>query len=200
VRMSNLIARYKRPVRRCLFRFSRVEDQFSSLRKVLEENNWFFSSRRYFDDQDDMVMPEVRIRGVPEETLLRARENLQRLWNDMGVLCFSEVWNDPRMWSLYADSGNGVCLRLSCASLKAGLAPPDCPLPVLYSDRARAPWRVPEDEREDEEVVCRVASPEKLGLGVSARVAHAQAHRRLQRAPAQRALRTNLRLACDDGS
>jgi len=75
------------------------------------------------------------------------------LWNDMGVLCFSEVWNDLQMWSLYADSGNGICLRLSCASLKAGLAPPDCPLPVQYSDRARAPWRVPDDEREDEEVV-----------------------------------------------
>jgi hypothetical protein len=36
VRMSNLIVRYKRPVRRYLFRFSRVEDQFSSLRKVYQ--------------------------------------------------------------------------------------------------------------------------------------------------------------------
>jgi hypothetical protein len=82
-----------------------VHDHFSSLRKLLVENQWFFSSRVHFDDQADMVIPDLNYRVLPPGTLQIAENRLQDLWNKLGVLCFSAILDDERMWRLYADEG-----------------------------------------------------------------------------------------------
>jgi hypothetical protein len=134
----------------------RDNEQFSFLRDLLVENKWFFSSRVHFDDQTDMILPTINFPGVDLGTLRIAEEDLQSLWNRMGVLCFSPVLDDPRMWRQYADDGKGICLRVSCGTLgyayRSGTVL-NVPLPVEYSDDPKLPWNVLDDEREMEEVV-----------------------------------------------
>ena len=120
------------------------------------ENQWFFSSRVHFDDQADMVIPDVKLQGIAPGTLRIAENRLQDLWNRLGVLCFSEILDDARMWRLYADEGKGICLRVSCTFLKNAYRSGslrDVPPPVEYSDDPRLPWDVSSDDREPEEVV-----------------------------------------------
>ena len=42
-----------------------------------------------------------------ESDVLAARKGIASVW---GVVCFSEIWNDPLLWGHYGDKGQGICL------------------------------------------------------------------------------------------
>jgi hypothetical protein len=47
----------------------------------------------------------------PNRRIRSAWENMRRsVWNDKGLICFSESWSNPVLWSHYADKHQGLAL------------------------------------------------------------------------------------------
>lgn len=166
-------AKLEDTVPRLLFRYRPFRDEHDSLRKILLNNEWYFGSRRDFDDQADCVLTGVvrdpsHIRGLMTKAfgpLTADRESqieqyladpdgerrtvadVQEYINNVGILCLSELYDDPELWRIYADNGRGVCLCLETLKiaydehyLYRG------PWQVIYSDNPKQPW----DPRGDE--------------------------------------------------
>ncbi|MDB5107685.1 MAG: hypothetical protein JWM69_626 [Candidatus Binatus sp.] len=106
---------------------------------MLSENLWWFGSRSGFDDKLDCVLGGVVLTRANIEQRVREsggnEEDLRKALNDSslsyrvpisvqeqsidstGILCLSELGDDPRLWHDYADSDHGVCLCLSTGNL-----------------------------------------------------------------------------------
>lgn len=151
-----------------LFRYRPFEDQFDSLRRILVNNEWYFGSRVAFDDQDDCKLPGIlmdrdymrslmakkdggltkdredeieRFLADPVEAERRTVDEVQGYVNRAGILCLSELHEDPELWRIYADNGRGVCLCLETFEIASA---PDYaergPFEVRYSDDPKRPW------------------------------------------------------------
>jgi hypothetical protein len=151
-----------------LFRYRSFADRYDSLRRILVNNEWYFGSRVDFDDQADCKLPGILIdrdhlRRVMAKKdggkLSEAREKeieqflanpkspdgtlaaVQKYVDSVGILCLSELHEDPELWKIYADSGRGVCLCLE--TLKIAFAADYIergPFEVIYSDDPKLPW------------------------------------------------------------
>jgi len=154
-------------VPRFLFRYRPFRDEHDSLRKILVNNEWYFGSRQDFDDQADCKLTGVLLdRDHIRNLMVKAfgpltpnRENqveqyladpdgerrtiadVQKYINDVGILCLSELCDDPELWRIYANNGKGVCLCLETLKiaydehyLYRG------PWQVTYSDSPKQPW------------------------------------------------------------
>src|ERR1039458_3444926 len=117
-----------------LYRYRPFRDEFDSLQRMLSENLWWFGPRTGFDDELDCVLGGTRL--TPEGIERTVRESggtdldVRKALNDssllariprsvqkksidtIGILCFSELMDHPRLWREYADSGHGACLCL----------------------------------------------------------------------------------------
>lgn len=126
---------------RFLYRYRAYQDDHDSLRKILVKNRWYFGSRTKFDDEDDSVLPGVLVDDRDHlEKLVRAvggtlttgqidqfladphaernvTTEVQGYIDRLGILCLSELDDDPELWRLYADSERGVCLSLDMTKI-----------------------------------------------------------------------------------
>ena len=59
-----------------LYRYRAFQDNYDSLRKILQENLWYFGSRVNFDDQEDCIVSGIELDRGYLENLLRARKGL----------------------------------------------------------------------------------------------------------------------------
>jgi len=152
---------------RYLYRFRAFQDEHESLKRILVDNRWYFGSRADFDDQQDCVVPGVTIDRRYLERLVidrdesisvRRRWQIERLladpnagrslaaqiqWNvdNVGMLCLSELDDQPELWRLYADTGHGVCLCLDTTRIVAtNYYGERGPFQIKYSDRPKSPW------------------------------------------------------------
>src|ERR1700687_5953378 len=124
---SELDAQSEGTVPQLLFRYRPFRDEYDSLRKILINNEWYLGSRQNFDDETDCVLTGIvrdrdHIRGLMTENygaLTAARENeierfladpdgerravadVQKYINDVGILCLSELYDDPELWRTY---------------------------------------------------------------------------------------------------
>lgn len=48
------------------------------------------------------------------------------IWKDKGIICFSDRWSNPVLWSHYADKHKGISIGLD--------VPKSLAIPVIYSD------------------------------------------------------------------
>jgi hypothetical protein len=161
-------------VPRVLFRYRALHDRFDSVKKILLHNLWYLGSRKDFDDQKDMVLPGVVLdREHLRELAIRKNGNLtadiesqieqfladpkaeqrtvaeiQNDLDDVGILCLSEEANNPKLWKLYADDGEGICLMLESLGIfpAASSGPIYGPFDVKYSDDDKRPF----DPRHDQ--------------------------------------------------
>jgi hypothetical protein len=164
---SDLDAQPEATVPRLLFRYRPFRNEHDSLRKILVANEWYFGSRQDFDDQADCVLTGVVLdRNHIRDLMVKAfgpltadRESqieqyladpegerrtiadVQKYINDVGILCLSELYDDPELWRVYANDGKGVCLCLETLKiaydehyLYRG------PWQVTYSDSPKQPW------------------------------------------------------------
>ncbi|HXW73145.1 MAG TPA: DUF2971 domain-containing protein [Methylocella sp.] len=46
------------------------------------------------------------------------KESLDSEWETKGVLCLSETWNSPLMWSHYADQHRGLCIEYDTSAVQ----------------------------------------------------------------------------------
>jgi hypothetical protein len=77
-RLDALVSQYGRPTPRYLYRYTPIQDKYGSLRRALVDNQWYFNSRVKFDDQKDMIIPEVKLAGFGDGRI-EARRKIQRL-------------------------------------------------------------------------------------------------------------------------
>ena len=56
------------------------------------------------------------------------RDTKEKLHKNTGLICFSQSWENPVLWSHYADKHRGICLGFD--------APDDLPKPVIYTPDA----------------------------------------------------------------
>ena len=151
------------------------QNEFDSLRKILESNQWYFGSCANFDDDDDSRVPGVLVDGDhlremmarldgrltaarekeigqflrDPEAARRVAADVQNYVNSVGILCLSEVGNDPALWRAYGDNGRGVCLWLETLQIVNDEHYQDRgPYEVIYSDAPRRPW----DPRGDDQI------------------------------------------------
>jgi hypothetical protein len=97
---------------RFLYRYRPLHDEFSSLQQMLELDKRWFGSRTKFDDEEDMGFP-----GFEDgEISPGAREVIQKIMDDTGVLCLSSTVEHPKLWELYAAAGEGVSIKLESDS------------------------------------------------------------------------------------
>lgn len=62
-----------------------------------------------FNDLNDPF--ELLCAKLPDRKLRKAFDNIKaRMHSRIGVICFSEKWDSPVMWSHYADKHRGICL------------------------------------------------------------------------------------------
>jgi hypothetical protein len=150
-----------------LFRYRSFKDRFDSLRRILAKNEWYFGSRLVFDDQDDCKLPGILLDRDSMRSLLakkdgkltkaredeierfladpsaerRTVEEVQDYVNRVGILCLSELHEDPELWRIYADSGRGVCLCLETLQIVSAADYAERgPFEVMYSDDPKHPW------------------------------------------------------------
>lgn len=150
-----------------LYRYRAFQDNYDSLRKILQENLWYFGSRVNFDDQEDCIVSGIELDRGYLENLLRARkgplsaEQLNRIEqflsdpdagkrvvaetqgyvDNVGILCLSELDDSSELWRIYADNGRGVCLQLDMTKLIE--SEPYIlrgPFEVMYRDGAKSFW------------------------------------------------------------
>jgi hypothetical protein len=123
---------------RLLYKYRPFADPHDSVRKILSQNNWWFGSRRSFDDEEDFIFPGVeddpRLAGVDFE---RAKTDMQDALDKTGVFCLSESPKDPDLWRRYAADGAGICFELESDHLTE---PDFGPFKVSYSDRPKPLW------------------------------------------------------------
>jgi hypothetical protein len=158
-------------VPRSLFRYVPFQNNFDSLRRVLESNQWYFGSCANFDDGDDSRLPGVRLdrdhlRGMmarsdgrltereieqflrDPDAARRVTADVQNYINGVGILCLSEVGNDPALWRDYGDNGRGVCLWLETLKIANDDHYRDRgPFEIIYSDAPRRPWNPRSDDQ-----------------------------------------------------
>jgi hypothetical protein len=152
---------------RWLYRYRAFQDEHDSLRSILKKNRWYFGSRASFDDHEDCVVPGIVIDRRHSERVVRTKDggmtperqrqiaqlladplapsritaDVQHLVDHVGILCLSELDDDPELWRLYADDGRGVCLRLD--AIKVAEAEPyrlHGPFEVTYCDDPKQAW------------------------------------------------------------
>jgi hypothetical protein len=151
-----------------LYRYRAIQDGYDSLRKILAENRWYFGSRVNFDDQEDCVVPGITIdRDYLEGFTLNARgalsladlnrieqfvadpeaekrvvAEMQGYVDNVGILCLTELDDDPELWQRYADEGRGVCLQLDMTKLiqSEHYLLSRGPFEVIYRDGPRTVW------------------------------------------------------------
>jgi hypothetical protein len=76
--------------------------------------------------------------AAQRQSFRKTRDEISR---DMGILCFSREWNNPVLWSHYADKHRGICLGFETDD--------EIPMPVDYTaDRPVLPDSLPEEMRE----------------------------------------------------
>lgn len=151
-----------------LFRYRSFADQYDSLRRILQRNEWYFGSRADFDDQSDCKLPGILIHPDHLRSVLAKRDGgkltrdredeierflanpkaqeqtlaaVQRYVDSVGILCLSELPDHSELWRIYADDGRGVCLCLE--TLKIAFAAGYIergPFEVMYSDGPKHPW------------------------------------------------------------
>lgn len=119
---------------RFLYRYRPLHDEFSSLQQMLECDRWWFGSRTKFDDEEDMVFPGFE----DQEISPGAREIIQKIMDNTGVLCLSSSVKHPKLWELYAAAGKGVAIKLESDFI---VAPDNGPFRVNYSDDPKPLWR-----------------------------------------------------------
>jgi len=158
---------------RFLYRYRAFRDEHDSLRKILQENLWYFGSRVNFDDQEDCIVSGIELNRGYLEDLFRTRDGLlsagqlnqieqflsdpdaaRRVVNEMqgyvdnvGILCLSELDDDSELWQTYADSGRGACLQLDVTKLME--SEPFLlrgPFEVMYRDGPKSFWDPMADE------------------------------------------------------
>jgi hypothetical protein len=105
---------------------------------MLAQNRWWFGSRKNFDDSEDFVFPGIRQdHRLAAYDLERAKDDMQEVLDKTGVFCLSERADHPKLWSLYAAEGAGLCLELESDYV----TDPDYgPFRVKYSDRPKPEW------------------------------------------------------------
>jgi len=157
-----------------VFRYRSFNDPYDSLRRILLKNEWYFGSRLDFDDQADCKLPGILIyrdhlRSVMAKKdggLTKAREDeierfladpkaqaqtleaVQGFVNRVGILCLSELHDQPELWRIYADNGRGVCLCLETLKIANSTHYIERgPFEVAYSDNPKHPWDPRGDKR-----------------------------------------------------
>ena len=71
----------------------------------------------------------------------RTVEEVQGYVNRVGILCLSELHEDPELWKEYADNGRGVCLRLETLEIVSAEDYAERgPFEVIYSDDPKHSW------------------------------------------------------------
>ena len=158
---------------RFLYRYRALHDGYDSLRKILQENRWYFGSRVNFDDQEDCILSGVKIDREYLEHVARTRDGtlsarqlnrIQQLVGDpeagtrivaemqgyvdnVGILCLSELDDDTELWRKYADYGSGVCLQLDMTKLiESEHYLLRGPFEVMYRDGPKSAWDPLADE------------------------------------------------------
>jgi|GEM_PF-2430362 len=121
---------------RFLYRYRPLHDEFSSLGRMLQFDQWWFGSRTKFDDEEDMAFPGYDFQD--EELSRRATETTQNFMDNTGVLCLSASAKHPKLWELYAAGGRGVCIKLESDFI---VAPDDGPFKVSYADDPKPLWK-----------------------------------------------------------
>jgi hypothetical protein len=120
---------------RLLYKYRPFADVNDSVRKILVQNNWWFGSRRSFDDEKDFIFPGVehdpRLAGSDLE---RAKTEMQEVLDNTGVFCLSESPRDPDLWRRYGSDGAGICFELESDHVTE---PDFGPFKVRYSDRPK---------------------------------------------------------------
>ncbi len=152
---------------RFLYRYRAFGDAYDSLRKILQENRWYFGSRGNFDDQEDCIVSGVKISREYLERLLRSRygtasaEQLSRMKqfladpdagnrlvaemqgyvDNVGILCLSELDDESELWRMYAGNGNGACLQVDMTKIiESEHYYLRGPFEVLYRDGPKTAW------------------------------------------------------------
>lgn len=150
-----------------LFRYRAFDDPNDSVRRILLNNEWYFGSRLKFNDQSDCVLPGILLDSDYMRSLMakkdgkltkeredeigrfladpsaerRTVEEVQGYVNSVGILCLSELHEDPELWREYADNGRGVCLRLETLEIVSAADYAERgPFEVIYSDDPKHPW------------------------------------------------------------
>ena len=170
---SRQMSRARKPspkdtVPKYLFRYRAYGDAYDSLRRILQNNEWYFGSRKHFNDTQDCRVPGVIIdrahlrrmmakkdggrlskarRSEIEQYLSDPRAEqgtltaVQQYVDSVGILCLSELPDHPKLWEEYADNGRGVCLMLK--TLKIAFARDYIergPFEIMYSDNPKLAW------------------------------------------------------------
>ena len=158
----------KDTVQKYLFRYRAYGDAYDSLRRILQNNEWYFGSRKNFNDTQDCRVPGVIIDRAHLRRMMAKKDGgrlskarrseieqylsdpaaeqrtltaVQQYVDSVGILCLSELPDHPKLWGEYADNGRGVCLMLE--TLKIAFAPEYIergPFEIIYSDDPKLAW------------------------------------------------------------
>ncbi len=143
----------------CLCRYRSFTDEFNSSERILSENLWWFAPRTGFDDTLDCVLGGAKLTAKGIEQIVRESGgtdlDVRKAVNDsslskrvptsvqrnsidtFGILCLSELLDDPKLWHDYAHSGHGIALCLAKEKLDGRKFKPQV---VQYSDTPRHIW------------------------------------------------------------
>jgi hypothetical protein len=142
-----------------LCRYRPFTDEFNSSERILSENLWWFASRTGFDDTLDCVLGGTKLTSRGIEQIVRESGgtdlDVRKALNDsslskrvpnavqrnsidtVGILCLSELLDDPKLWRDYARRGHGISLCLEKEKLDGCKYKPQV---VQYLDTTRHIW------------------------------------------------------------
>ena len=134
-----------------LYKYKSLKDKFT--KKIITDNELYFNSPANFNDPYDCNIPEdsdfpdenIRVL-IPKEYKTRDRiikkiqknplllpERLKQYIKKSGICCFSKQHDAMLMWTHYADSHTGICLKFDTAEDSEFFKNP---LDVNYSEEA----------------------------------------------------------------